>query len=191
MIESYRQHVYFEDELRGGTRSECKRRYREKGARPQCRLKLGYEFTYLYCAIQPFSGELFSLLLPDMTLESFHAFAAHFAQHTKALYGEDQKVLLLCDRAAAHRLPSEKDLKTGNELKSMDVTNVVLEHLPTASPELNPVERFFEELRKELSNQIFQTSEDVENKISEILKKYYDNPKTIVSLCNYPYLSTA
>ena len=67
---------------------------------------------------------------------------------------------------------------------------MVLHTLPTASPELNPVERFFEELRKDLANQVFETLEEVENKISEILKKYYDNPQTIVSLCKYPYLST-
>ena len=53
------------------------------------------------------------------------------------------------------------------------------------------MERFFEELRKELADQIFETIEEGENKITDILKKYYDNPQTIVSLCNYPYLSTA
>jgi hypothetical protein len=117
LIGSYRQHVYFEDELRGGTRPACKRRYRQKGARPQCRLKPGYEFTYLYCAIQPFSGALFSRLLPDMTLESFHVFATHFAPYTQALYGQETKVLLFCDGAAAHRLAGEMDLQT-NQVKA-------------------------------------------------------------------------
>jgi transposase len=155
-----------------------------------CRLKLGYEFTYLYCAIEPFTGELFSALLPDMTKDSFAAFTAHFARYTKALYGVDKKVLLLCDGAAAHQLPDAQYLQSTEELQDMDVSNVVLEHLPTAAPELNPVERFFEELRKDLSNQIFETIEEVEHKIADLLKKYYNHPEIIVSLCNYSYLST-
>lgn len=113
-----------------------------------------------------------------MTTNSFHVFALHFAKHIKALYGKNQKVLLFCDGAAAHQLPSDKD-----------VNNVVLEQLPTASPELNPVERFFEELRKELANQIFETIEVVENKIADILNQYYNNLQKVISLCNYPYLS--
>ncbi|MBD0375647.1 MAG: transposase [Flavisolibacter sp.] len=187
---SYAGRAYFEDELRSGTRSACKTRYRQHGTRPVCKVRLGYEYTYLYCALEPFKGDLFSALLPDITKDSFSAFAAHFARHTKTLYGEEQKVLLLCDRAAAHQLPDEQYLKSTAELKGMDVSNLVLEHLPAASPELNPVERFFEELRKELSNQVFDTIEEVENKITVILNSYYDNPQIIVSLCNYPYLST-
>jgi regulator of PEP synthase PpsR (kinase-PPPase family) len=48
---------------------------------------------------------------------------------------------------------------------------LIVEHLPAAAAELNAVERFFEQLRKELSNHIFQSIEEVENKISELLKK--------------------
>ena len=89
-----------------------------------CRLKLGYEFTYLYCAIRPFTGELFSALLPDMTKDSFAAFTVHFARHTQALYGKGKKVLLLCDRAAAHQLPDEQYLQSTEELKDMNVSRV-------------------------------------------------------------------
>ncbi len=155
------------------------------------RLKLAYEFTYLYCAVEPFTGDLFSALLPDMTKESFHVFAAHFARHTKTLYGEGKEVLLLCDGAACHRLPDDEDLKNNEELKGLDVSNLVLHKLPTACPELNPVERFFEELRKELANRVFKDIEEAEDKISALLKNYYDNPRTVISLCNYPYLSKA
>lgn len=160
--------------------------------RPRCPMKLGYEFTYLYCAaIEPFTGNLFSLLLPDMTKDSFSAFAAHFAQYTKMLYGANKKVLLFLDGAAAHQLPDEAYLKSSEEFKAMEVNNLVLHTLPTASPELNPVERFFEELRKDLANQVFETIKEVETRITEILTKYYQNPHSIISLCRCSYLSTA
>ena len=61
-------------------------------------------------------------------------------------------------------------------------------------PELNPVERFFEELRKELSNQIFKDIDEVEGFICKILKKYFDHPESLVSRLrrdHYPYIRDA
>jgi transposase len=165
--------------MRSGTRSTCKRRYREKGSRPVCRIKLGYEYTYLYAALQPFKGQLISLILPDMTKESFRLFVDYFYKETEQLYGKEHKVLLLVDGAGAH----QQTVVAHN--------NITLQKLPPASPELNPVERFFEELRKALSNQIFDTIAAVEDKLCDILKQYYQNPTALISLTNYPYLSTS
>lgn len=121
-------------------------------------MKLGYQYCYLYAALQPFEGRLISLILPDMTKESFRVFMAYFHQQTQQLYGTEKKVLLITDGAGAH----QPDVVTG--------TNITLEKLPAACPELNPVERFFEELRKAMSNQVFETLEAVEDKLCEVLK---------------------
>jgi putative transposase len=165
--------------MRSGTRSECKRRYREKGSRPLCRMKLGYEYCYLYAALQPFEGQLISLILPDMTKESFKVFMDYFYKETQQRYGNEHKVLLFTDGAGAHQ-PT-----------AIAHPAIILQKLPPASPELNPVERFFEELRKALSNQIFDTIEDLEDKLCEVLQQYYQNPTALISLTNYPYLSTS
>jgi transposase len=165
--------------MRCGTRSECKRRYRQRGKRPACKIKLGYEYCYLYAALCPLEGHLISLILPDMTSESFEAFIDFFREQTAAKYGKQHQVLLIADGAGSH----QPDVVAGS--------NITLQKLPAACPELNPVERFFEELRKELSNQIFDTIEAVEDKLCQILQKYYLDNQTIVSLCNFPYLSTA
>jgi transposase len=61
-------------------------------------------------------------------------------------------------------------------------------HLPTACPELNPVERLFEELRKQLSNRVFETIETVELYLSNILKHYFHHPQQIMQLSLYPYI---
>lgn len=163
--------------MRSGTRSECKRRYREKGSRPVCKMKLGYEYCYLYAALQPFEGQLISLILPDMTKESFTLFMDYFYKETELLYGKDHKVLLFTDGAGAHQ-PT-----------AVAHSNIILQKLPVASPELNPVERFFEELRKALSNQVFDSIETLQDKLCEVLKQYYQNPTAVISLTNYPYLS--
>jgi transposase len=166
------------DEMRAGTRTECKRRWTPRGHRPVCKVKLGYEFCYLYAAIAASTGKLIALLLPDMTKDSFRIFIDHFKRQTKILHG-NHKVVLIADKAGSHQ-------------KSVcEQRGIAFEPLPTACPELNPVERFFEELRKELSNRIFGTIRQVENYLCKILKKYFDYPETLVQLCHYPYIRDA
>ena len=50
------------------------------------------------------------------------------------------------------------------------------------------MERFFEELRKELADHIFDTIEELETYLCAILKKYFNHPETLVQLCHYPYM---
>lgn len=164
--------------MRTGTRTELKRRWTPNGHRPVCRVKLGYEFTYLYAALAPVSGRLIALLLPDMTAGSFEVFFRFFEQQTQLLYGK-KKTLLILDKASAHHSRLEQD------------STVALHHLPTASPELNCVERFFEEIRKPLSNRVFHNISQVEKSLCRILRNYYQTPKLIVQLCHYTYMHYA
>lgn len=143
-----------------------------------CKVKLGYEFTYLYAAIAPATGKLIALLLPDMTKVSFTLFVDHFKKKTKALHGT-HKVVLIADGAGAH------------QRSVCEHRNIAFERLPTACPELNPVERFFEELRKDLSNRVFDTIAQLESYVCRILRKYFDHPGMLVQLCHYPYIHNA
>jgi hypothetical protein len=177
----YGKAIFFEDEMRSGTRSQCKRRWTPRRHRPKCRVKLGYQYCYLYAALNPYTGSLFSLILPDMTKDSFGVFATHFSHYLDQLYAEHStqrsKVLLIADGAGAHL--EELCTNSGFDFKK----------LPAASPELNPVERFFEELRKDLADKVFDTIEQVEAHLISILQKYYQNPQVIMQLTQYPYIS--
>jgi len=151
--------------------------------RPKCTLKLGYEYCYVYAALNPYTGSLFCLLLPDMTKESFCIFTTHFARHLDELYGTEttkrKQVLLIGDGAGAHQ--EKLCLERG----------FAFQKLPPACPELNPVERFFEELRKELANRVFESIEEVEDYLTMILQQYYHNPQRIIQLTQYPYIRLA
>jgi transposase len=163
--------------MRSGTRSQCKSRWSRKAHRPVCRMKVGYQFCYLYVALCPFTGHLFALILPDMTKASFCLFSKYFSAHVKRRYGK-APVLLIADGAGAH----QKDVCLHH--------GITLQRLPAACPELNPVERFFEELRKEMSNRVYPTIKTVEDQLSSVLKKYYHNKKLLIQLCQYPYTRT-
>jgi hypothetical protein len=167
--------------MRSGTRSQCKRRWTPTGHRPKCRVKLGYQYCYLYAALNPYTGSLFSLILPDMTKDSFCVFTDHFSHYLDKLYNvpneQRNKVLLIADGAGAHL--EELCTDHGFDFKK----------LPAASPELNPVERFFEELRKDLADHVFDTLEQVEEHLISMLQKYYQNPQVIIQLTQFPYIS--
>ena len=64
--------------------------------------------------------------------------------------------------------------------------NIKIEYIPPYSPELNPQERRFEDIKKSLKNKLFKTLEDLENKVEEILLSY--TQEQIKSLVSYNYL---
>ena len=163
--------------MRSGTRSQSKRRWTPEGHRPACKVKLGYDFTYLYCALAPATGRLIALLLPDMSEQCFGAFIDHFKKQTQAFHGT-RPVVIIADRAGSH------------QNRVCEHRGIAMEHLPRGCPELNPVERFFEELRKELADHIFDNLREVEIFLSKKLKKYWQHPELIVQLCYYPYMRT-
>lgn len=164
--------------MRTGTRTELKRRWGPSGHRPLTKIKIGYQFTYIYAALNPYSGHLIALLLPNMTKNCFSIFMEHFEQEVQQIYGT-QKILLIADGASNH----QQDAINSKRIK--------LVKLPAACPELNPVERFFEELRTQISNKVFDDIENVENFLCQILKKYFDDPDTVTQLTCFPYIRNA
>ncbi|MGE5446052.1 MAG: hypothetical protein ACM3SR_15910, partial [Ignavibacteriales bacterium] len=56
------------------------------------------------------------------------------------------------------------------------------------SPELNPVERLIEELRKSTANRVFNNLGEIEEVLIEALKEYIENRDTVGSLCGFPWI---
>lgn len=161
--------------MRFGTRTELGRRWTASGVRPSGEQLIGYDYGYLSVALNPCTGEVFALLLPDMRIESFQAFIEEFSK----FIGEQSIVRLITDGAAAHR---SRRLKVGEQL--------MIEHLPPYSPELNPVERFFKELRRELRNRVFESLEAVEEAVIEAVKPYLKDGSRVKKLTFYGWLYT-
>jgi transposase len=159
--------------MRFGTRTENKRKWTPQGHRPLAPMKIGYEFSYLYLAIKPYTGEIFAMIMPYMTTECFELFIKEFNQCL------NRTTMLIADKASTHQSKVTKD------------TLVVLQHLPTACPELNPVERFFKEMRKELANKIFDSIEDAEKQVVDALMKLSTDTQKVIKLTMFPYIKHA
>ena len=162
--------------MRFGTRTELGRRWTACGVRPTGEQIIGYQYGYLSVALNPRGGELFALLLPDMTVASFQAFVDEFI----GFVGQNRPVRLITDGAAAHR---STRLKIDEEL--------TIEHLPPYSPELNPVERLFKELRRELKNRVFETLQEIEEAVVKAIKPFIKDGSRVKKLTFYGWLHTA
>ena len=167
--------IFFHDELRAGTRTELSRKWAPMGHQPVAPVKIGYENTYLYLTLCPFTGKGFGAFLPKLDSERF----AWFVGKVQECMGQTDipaKALFIADGATAHK----------EEL--FDKEKLAFKRLPAACPELNPVERFFKELRKQLKNRIFDTLQQAQESIQEIVERLFNEDGKVCSLTCSSYL---
>jgi len=93
----------------------------------------------------------------------------------------DEHVLMVLDRAGWHR---SKSLRIAEDL--------TLLLLPACSPELNPVELLWWQMRdKHLSNQVFKTADQMDRQVVKAWCDVTSEPETIRSLCLFPWIKSA
>lgn len=87
-------------------------------------------------------------------------------------------VIMLVDGAGWHR---------SNDPKIPE--NIRLIQQPSHSPELNPTEHLWEELRENyLQNKVFGSLDAVEEALCQGLRDLHDDPQRVSSMTNFPYL---
>ncbi len=148
-----------------------KRRYCPEGFRPPYIVRRAYKWTYLYAAVDPTTGESFSLYLPGMDGSCLEAFLKHLSEAYS-----DYRLVVVLDGAPRHR---------SAEIALPE--NVSLLRLPTYSPELNPVEGWFQEFRRALANKIFQTIELLQDELTQTLEPYWEDPARLRQLTGFSW----
>ena len=161
--------------MRYGLRTTHKRLWTPCGIRPDWTLRLSYQYGYLSVALNPLNGHLVAALLPDMSSESYQAFLDTLGEECAGT-----PMRLYRDNAGSH-LAQDIHPPQGIELAE----------LPAYSPELNPAERFFEELRVVLANNVFESLEAIEEAITKSLHTYWDNPKLLQRLTAFSWIRRA
>lgn len=167
------QGILFHDELRAGTRTELGRKWGPSGHRPVAPVKIGYESVYLYLTLCPFTAQGFAAFLPKLNSYYFGWFVDKIQAHLPC------KSLFIADGATAHK-PDVFDNK-----------RLVFEKLPAACPELNPVERFFKEVRRRLKFRVFATLAQAQTSIERIVEELFEDSGKLVSLTCFPYISNS
>jgi transposase len=90
---------------------------------------------------------------------------------------KDKKLLLVMDCAGWHK---SKDLKLPN--------NIQLIYLAPYSPELNPVERFWQHIKRyTIKNKIYETLDELEVAVCSFLKELKTQDVQTICAVNYLY----
>lgn len=164
-------HIFFFDEGRFGFQPVVGRRWARKGERPVTVVRPGYQNFYVYSAINPLNGEGVSLFLPWVNT----IMMSLFLDHLSGVLGK-RRCLLVMDQAGWHM---SEDLKIPE--------NIELVFLPPYSPELNPVERLWQWLKRHsLRNRSHQDLEAMMDAVQDCLQAA--TPAFLKSLCRCGYL---
>ena len=132
-----------------------------------------FDWFYVYGAVAPTTGESFCFELPHLNHRNFQVFLDEFAQAFP-----DTLNLVVLDKSGGH---------TAKRLRIPE--NVRLVWLPPYSPELNPIQRVWRDLKDRLAWQQFTDVEVQQEYVADLLCAY-DAP-TLQSLTAYSYFVDA
>ena len=168
--------LMFQDEARFGRIAQSKRCWCPKPARPICPTMVCQEYTYAYGAVSIADGQWDSLILPKADTVCMQIFLDEIAMR----YPDDRIVMVL-DGASWHRSGS-----------LAVPANMRLLPLPPYSPELNPVENIWEEVReKGFDNKVFDSLDSLEEQLFHSLKYLEDHPEITRPIAGWPWIINA
>ena len=168
-----RLRLMLQDEGRFGRISMLRRCWAPRGVRPCVPSQIVREYTYAYAAVSPHDGTMDSLILPEVSERAMSIFLREVSDRHP-----DEFILMVMDGAGWHRA---KELIVPG--------NMALLFLPPYSPELNPVEHIWENIRENwFRNEIFNSMAGVENQLEKALATLEGDPKTVASLTGFPWI---
>jgi len=157
--------IMFQDEARFG-RINSVRKCWVRGQRPTVYSQIVREYTYAYTAVCPFDGTMDSLIIPAVNSEMMSIFLAEVSKRHA-----DKHILMFADQASWH---------TSDILAIPD--NISLLPTPAYSPQLNPTENIWHELReKYFYNLYFDTLNEVDDKLMDALASFENNHDLVKS----------
>ncbi len=127
------------------------------------------EYIYAYSALSPQTGDCFSMISPLCNTGAMNEFLQQLANQY-----HNYRIILILDKAGWH-------ISHSLEIAS----NIKLLHLNPYSPEHNPVELLWREIRRKyFHNMIFNSLDDVENTLTQALLNYHRSKEDVRKLSN-------
>ena len=143
--------ILFQDEAGFDKIGDVRKSWSPKGIRSVCQSQFVREYLYLYSAVSPIEGEIFSLLtLPEASTEAMNIYCLELS---KSYPGRN--ILMFMDRAGWH---------VSKKLKLPE--NFTIDFLPPYSPELNPQENVWKYLRTNHFANVYANSLDAVPKLT-------------------------
>jgi hypothetical protein len=141
--------------------------------RPNVPCQMVREYTYAYVAVSPHDGVMDSLVLPEVNAQAMSLFLGEVSSRHS-----DEFILMVMDGAGWHKA---KELKVPE--------NMHLIFLPAYSPQLNPVEHVWENIRENwFRNEVFASIDAVENQLVKALSDLENHPAEVASLTGFSWI---
>jgi len=146
--------VMFQDEAGFGRISEPTRCWAPMGIRPTVPSQRIREYVQLYGAVAPETGDAFFLILPRANTQCMNIYLSELSKEFA-----ENILLMILDGASYHG---------SNELIVPE--NIILFCLPPATPEMNPAEQIWKEIRKlGFKNESFDSISNVIDRLCETI----------------------
>jgi hypothetical protein len=160
--------IVWQDEMRVGLIGQVRRVWAPKGEKIRQAVEVKHEWVYLNLAVNGVEGVLCWDWKPNMKQES----AIEFVELLK---GEDASGIVW-DGAPGHRA------------KSVQALGIPLIQQPAYSPELNPAERVFQEIRKEVEGKVYGKLENKQAAVERALAQLAADPEKLRSLTGWDWI---
>jgi DDE superfamily endonuclease len=162
-----------QDEGRFGRISRPKRCWAPPGVRPLAPSQIVREALYVFAAVAPSIGKLCSLILPTANTEMMNIFLMHVSQTFS-----DYFIVMQVDQASWHHA------------KALALPeNIRLIMQPPYSPEVNPVEHVWDDIRENyFYHRVFSSLDALTETLCHALNTLADEPQRITSMTNFPHL---
>ena len=155
----------FQDEAGFGRINKPKRCWCPAGVRPVTPCQHIREYRYAYGAVEPLTGENFFLVLPYCDTVCMNVYMEYLSQ----AYPDDL-LLVAMDKASWHR---SKGLKIPDNIRIL--------HIPPYTPEMNPIEQIWKEIRKRgFRNEFFKTLDKVVDRLCVTINSLSND--TVISI---------
>ena len=165
--------LMFQDEARFGRISDVRHCWDKKPHRPLVRAMVTQQYTYAYGAVSPVDGRFDSLILPHVNSECMRVFLDEIA----ARYPHENVVMVL-DGAGWHK---SKEIELAENVRTL--------FLPPYSPELNPQEHVWDELREKFfHNRAFDSLDALETHLEEALRSLELNPERMRGIAGWDWI---
>lgn len=131
------------------------------------------EYFYVFAAVCPKIGEITALILPECNTEMMNM----FLKEVSRVY-RNNEVIMQVDGAGWHTT------------KNLNIPcNIHLVQQPPYSPEVNPVEHVWDDIReKEFNNEIFDTLDEAMDSAESGIIRLKTNQKYLSSLTGFNHL---
>ena len=163
-----------QDEGRFGRVNIPKASWAPMGIRPNVPKQVVRQSFYAYCAVAPELGKISSLILPYCNTEMMNIFLENVSKEFS-----NNEIIMQVDGAGWHRSKALKIPK-----------NIYFIMQPPYSPEVNPTEHLWDEIReKYLHNRTFNSLQETIDKVCFGLNDLSSKPKYIKSMTFFPHFN--